>query len=128
MIEKATRWFQRVSGASNRKAFEIVKLLLPDSSNGREDASFHGNGRGRWIAARPILFNGVDNMKITIESDSLVKIANDIAADCAMLGYVDEESIDDVDFYKTRIEATADDLRTLAETAAPAGASTQKEG
>ena len=54
-------------------------------------------------------------MKITVESDSLIQIANEISSDCAMLGFVDEDSIEDVEFYKSRIEAAIEDLREIAE-------------
>ena len=64
-------------------------------------------------------------MKITVDSKVLTQIADDISNECTMLGFVDEDSIDEVDFYKARIEAAADDLRTLA--AAPANIKPKQE-
>ena len=56
-------------------------------------------------------------MKKIIESNDLERIAKEISADCAMLGYIDVESIDDISMYAERIHASADELRRIADNA-----------
>lgn len=63
-------------------------------------------------------------MKKIFDSDDLERIANEITTDCAMLGYVDQDSIDDVEFYKERIQESAAKLRRIIESAKDAGEGT----
>ena len=58
-------------------------------------------------------------MKKAIDAAAVVAVANDIESDCMMLGFVDEESIDDVDFYVSRIKSAAWNLRKLVRDAEP---------
>jgi hypothetical protein len=59
--------------------------------------------------------------KILIDSAALVSILYEIEQGATMLGYItDPENIDDVDYYASRIQRAADDLRQLMKAAAPA--------
>ena len=60
-----------------------------------------------------------ENMKKIFDSAALESIADSISADCAMLDYVDADSLDDVEFYAARIRAVADEIKSLVYTAEP---------
>lgn len=77
------------------------------------------SARPRLLQSGPanFLIYGDEHMKKIIESNDLERIAKEISADCAMLGYIDEESIDDISMYAERIHASADELRRIADNA-----------
>ncbi len=58
-------------------------------------------------------------MKRIVDTAALVAVADEIEHNCNMLGYVDEDSVDDVGFYVPRIQRAVDALRGIIRKSEP---------
>ena len=53
------------------------------------------------------------NCKVSVDVGSVWQLLDDIDYSITMLGYVDEESTDDIEIYIPQLRSAADDLRAL---------------